>query len=79
VFSVPRSALRDGETIWLLSDENRLEIRTVSPVWRDAEQVFLNEGLREGDRLVISEIPAPVNGMELRVEEKMRRHGEETH
>jgi len=43
-------------------------IRKVSPVWRDADQVLVNEGLQVGDQLVISEIPAPVNGMALRVE-----------
>ncbi len=68
VFSVPRAALRDNDTIWLFSDESTLQIRAVSPVWRDADTVVLENGMKAGDRLVVSGLPAPVEGMTLRLE-----------
>lgn len=68
VFAVPRTVLRDNDTVWLLGDDQRLEIRKVNPVWRDTELVLLRDHLTPGDRLIVSDISAPVAGMELRVE-----------
>lgn len=68
VFAVPRDALRDNDTVWLLGDDNRLTIHKVRPIWRDADQILLDDGLKTGDRLITSSLPAPVSGMELRLE-----------
>jgi RND family efflux transporter MFP subunit len=68
VFAVPRTVLRDNDTVWLVDDAGKLEIRKVTPVWRDAETVLLRDHLKAGDRLVVSDLSAPVEGMELRVE-----------
>lgn len=68
VFSVPRTALRDDDTVWLLNDQNKLEIKKVKPEWRDTDHVLLGNSLQPGDRLVVSDLPAPIAGMELRLE-----------
>ncbi len=68
VFAVPRTVLRDNDTVWLLGDDHKLEIRQVTPVWRDAETVLLRDHLKSSDQLIVSDLPAPVAGMELRVE-----------
>ncbi len=67
VFVLPREALRDNRTVWLLNDRDRLEIRPVKPVWRDARSVVLAEGVTDGERLVVSDLAMPVAGMQLRV------------
>ena len=68
VYTIPRTALRDDNTVWLVNDKQRLDIRTVAPVWRDSETVVMHDELRPGDRLVVTDLPAPVAGMEVRVE-----------
>jgi RND family efflux transporter MFP subunit len=68
VFVLPRAALRDNQTVWLLNGEGRLEIRRVSPVWRDAHSVVLKGGLAAGERLVMSDLATPVAGMQLRLD-----------
>jgi len=68
VFAVPRTALHDDNTIWLADPDDRLVIHEVYPIWRDSETVLLHDDLKSGDRLVITDLPAPVAGMELRVE-----------
>jgi RND family efflux transporter MFP subunit len=67
VYRIPRHALRDNSNIWLVSDENKLEIREVKALWRDTETVLLREGLRPGDQLIVSDLAAPINGMDLKV------------
>ena len=67
VFAVPRTVLRDNDTVWLLDEAGKLEIRKVMPVWRDAETVLLRDHMKAGDQLIVSDLSAPVAGMELRV------------
>jgi RND family efflux transporter MFP subunit len=68
VITLPRSALHDGNLVWLVTSENTLSIREVTPVWRDEESIVVQEGLSKGDRLITSALPAPVDGMPLKVE-----------
>lgn len=68
VFAVPRTVLRDDDTVWLLDPDQRLEIRKVKPVWRDQEVVLLQDHLKPGDRLIVSDLSAPVAGMQLRID-----------
>lgn len=67
VFRIPRSALRDGARVWIAAPDDTLAIREVEPLWRDADTVLLRDGLQIGDRLILSDIAAPVAGMPLRV------------
>jgi RND family efflux transporter MFP subunit len=68
VFQIPRTALKDNSSIWIVSENKTLEIRKVRPVWRDADVVLLQDGLTAGEQLIVSELPAPVEGMAVRVE-----------
>ncbi len=68
VFVIPRTALRDGEAIWLAGDDDTLQIRRVQTLWRDADTVVVKDGLKDGDALVVTDLPAPVAGMKIRLE-----------
>lgn len=70
-FTVPRFALRDDNTLWLLNADMTLDIRQVTPVWRDAKAVVITEGVRPGEQLIISDLAAPVVGMELQTEKPL--------
>jgi hypothetical protein len=65
VFVVPRAALRNDSTVWIMNTDKTLSIRTVSPVWRDERTVVLQNDLHAGELLIVSDLPAPVEGMEL--------------
>lgn len=67
VFQIPRPALRDNSTIWIVKENQSLEIRKVHPVWRDADVVLLQDGLKPGEQLIVSDLAAPVEGMAVRV------------
>jgi RND family efflux transporter MFP subunit len=68
VIRLPRTALRNDREVWLLSPENRLDIRPVTTVWRDADTVLVKDGLQPGEQLIVSELATPVAGMALRQE-----------
>ncbi|WP_272701327.1 efflux RND transporter periplasmic adaptor subunit [Desulfovibrio sp. Fe33] len=65
MFAIPRIAFRDNSRVWILSADDTLDIRTLTPVWRDEESIVVREGLAPGDRIVISDLAAPVQGMSL--------------
>jgi len=67
VYPIKRSHLRDDDTVWFLNDAGQLEIRHVKIVFRDSDQVYINEGLTENEKLVMTDIAAPVEGMPLRI------------
>jgi len=65
---VPTSALRDGDRLFFIDDDNALEITPVSVLWSDAEWSFIDgEHSRPGARIIVSKIPAPIAGMPLKV------------
>ena len=63
VFIIPRSALRDGSTVWIINDDMTLSIRNVEPVWRSDTAVVIQNDLTNGQQLIVSDLPAPVEGM----------------
>ena len=67
VYRIPRTALRDNTRIWLVSNDGKLEIRSVETLWRDAQTVLLTDGLQPGEQLIVSELSKPVNGMQVQV------------
>ncbi len=64
-FAVPRTSVRSDQTVLLADSDNTLQIRPVTVARMDREQAFITEGLKEGERLIISQISAPIVGMEL--------------
>lgn len=68
VFRIPRVALRDNDTIWVVGDDSTLDIRPVTTIWRDTQTVFLDQGLNPGDRVIVSDLAAPVEGMKIQME-----------
>jgi RND family efflux transporter MFP subunit len=68
VFQIPRTALRDNSSVWIAGENQTLEIRKVRPVWRDADIVLLQDGLKPQVRLIVSDLPAVVEGMSVRVD-----------
>ncbi len=68
VVAVPRTALREGHRLWIMNDRDALEIRDVQVIRGNRETVLVGSGVRAGERLVISDLAAPVAGMALRID-----------
>lgn len=64
---IPRAVLRQDNTVWLAGADDRLEIRPVDVLFRGAGEVVAS-GLSQGERLVTTDLSAPVEGMPLRIE-----------
>jgi hypothetical protein len=65
VIAVPRTALRNDDSVWVMGDDDRLDIREVEVIRRNSDTVLVRSGLEDGERLVLSDLPAPVRGMGL--------------
>lgn len=67
--ALPASALREGDTVWVVDESSTLRRREVSPGWREAETLYLLDGLQSGDRVVTSPLSLPVEGLRVSVVE----------
>lgn len=61
--SIPASALRAGDMVYLINDEGRLEIRSVSVAHSSAKGAIISAGLQPGEQVITSAIRNPVQGM----------------
>lgn len=63
---VPRAALHGSDQLLFVDDENRLRIRSVSIVRADAEYAYISGGAEAGERVIMTAIESPINGMPVR-------------
>ena len=67
VVRLPRTALRDGRRVWVMDPDKTLDIREVTIAWSGDEDVYVREGLADGEWVITSDLGAPVQGMALRL------------
>lgn len=67
VISVPREAIREGMHVWVSTPENTLDIRKVQPALLRKDSVLINEGLKDGELVIVSQLPAAVPGLRLNI------------
>ena len=67
VVRIPRTALREGDRVWIVDEEGRLRFRRVRVAWREKETLLVQGELRDGERLVLSEVTVPAEGMAIEV------------
>ena len=65
--AIPRSALRDDDTVLLMDGDSRLEIRAVEVLQRTESVALITRGLQDGEQLVLTPLVTIVPGMPLRV------------
>lgn len=66
VLRVPRGALRSNNQLMFVDADNRIQIRHVQVIRADAEFAYLGSGAMPGDRVSMTAIEAPLNGMKVR-------------
>lgn len=70
VLELDRSWLRHGDVIWVVDAEGLLRIRVVEIRWRGREKLFVGSGLELGDRVITTDLEAPVDGTPVQVRTK---------
>ena len=65
---VPRSALRGSNQLLIVTDDSKIEIRSVDVLRSDAKFAYLRSGASAGERITTTTIQAPTNGMSVRIE-----------
>ncbi|MFT7667996.1 MAG: RND family efflux transporter MFP subunit [Planctomycetota bacterium] len=66
VMQFPRSALRDGEQLYALDQEDRLRFVPANVIRRERDRVILRAEIPEGTRVVVSPLEIVTNGMLVR-------------
>lgn len=66
VIRVPRIALRGNRQLMFVDAEDRLYIRDVEILRSDADYAYLRSGAKVGDRISLTTIESPLNGMKVR-------------
>ena len=60
-----REYLRDNDTVWIITPDNKLNIRKVNIAATAPEYVYITKGVNAGAKIITSDIPTPVEGMSL--------------
>ncbi len=63
IIVLPRNALRNGNRVLVVDDENRLRFRTIEPLRLYRGEVLIRSGLEPGERVCISPLQTAVEGM----------------
>lgn len=66
IFNIPRTALHNN-CVWVVTEDGRLDIRTVEIIWKNTRAVFIRDGLNENERIVISDIAVPTANMPVKI------------
>ncbi|GBD97332.1 MAG TPA: efflux RND transporter periplasmic adaptor subunit [Nitrospirae bacterium] len=66
VFVVPRTALRDNSTVWVMDSEKKLRIKKVAPLRMEKDEAIIADGIEDGDMIIRTNISGAANGMKLR-------------
>lgn len=67
---LPRLALREGNHVYVVDDDDRLRIRAVEVLREDGDEVVITAGLTAGERVTLSPLRGAVDGMVVRVAEE---------
>ncbi len=68
---LPRSALREGDTVYLADSAGKLEIRPVDVIRTTTDQVYLQSGIEAGEPVITTAIQAPVPGLAIQIREQV--------
>ena len=70
VIRVPRIVVRGADELLFLTSDNQIEIRRVDIIRSDSDFSYLRGGAAPGERVVVSAVEAPINGMRVRAGEQ---------
>ncbi len=63
---IPRSALHQDDTVWVVDKDDRIHFRKVDVALLQGDEAIVRDGLEDGERLVITPLRAVTDGMAVR-------------
>ena len=69
IIRIPRAVVRGSDQVVFVDDENKIEVRTVEIARADADFVYVRDGASPGERIVMTALESPINGMAVRTTE----------
>lgn len=70
---LPRAALRYGDEVWLVEDGNLLRKQTVNVLHKDDVSVYVDAGIEENKKVIVSALDFAVDGMVLSLMNESRQ------
>lgn len=70
LIALPSAALRPGEQVWWVDDEERLRTTTVTLAYRGQEEALVRSGLEAGQRVVVAGLAQPRIGQQVRLRQR---------
>lgn len=68
VFAIPRKALRNGNEVWVVTDDSRLSKREIGILHKEKDTVYINTGIDDGEEVVLNQLDIAVEGMRVRTQ-----------
>jgi RND family efflux transporter MFP subunit len=68
IVRIPRSALRANNQLMFIDSDDKLQVRRVDVLRADNQFAYLGGGAVAGDRISLTTIESPLNGMQVRTE-----------
>jgi hypothetical protein len=69
-YKIDRANLHDNNTVWLMDEDGRLDIRQVEVIYKERDRVIVKSGIEDGESLVVSALSSPIVGTPLRLNDK---------
>ena len=60
---IPRDALRNADKVYVVDQENKLDIRSVEVISTSTERVLISAGVEVGEKVAVSTLPNAAQGM----------------
>ena len=67
VFRIPQTVLQPDDSVWIISDDGKLQRRVVNIIMADDEYAFINKGLYEKDKIASGYIESSVLGRKVKI------------
>lgn len=68
IVRVPRAVVRGSDQLIFVDEENKIRIRSVDIARSDADHVYIRAGATAGERIVLTRLESPINGMGVRTQ-----------
>ena len=73
VISLPKEALRAGDTLWIMEEDNTLSVRKVFIAGQDDDLIIVTNGVLSNEKVILSHISSPLEGMRLQEKRQVFR------
>ncbi|MBM9520250.1 efflux RND transporter periplasmic adaptor subunit [Desulforhopalus vacuolatus] len=64
--AIDRAFIRNGNSVWIMDGDGNLVIRPVEIAFKGTDQLLITSGIAAGEKLITTDIAAPVAGMSLK-------------